>query len=287
LAGRQAETSPNELNGPNTSGEFEAVRLASQCGVAEMEGFLYASEPKVLHALVANPHFGEREAVLLLNRRDLPASVIQDLANLRPILSSYAVRRALTKHPSTPLRIALGQLKFLYLFDLVSVTLQPGVPAEVKRASEELILAQVPKLAVGQRITLAKRGSARLAASLLQGENIQIIRAVLDNPFLTEAALLPVLNRSDCAPKIVEGIASHPKWGLRYDIRLALLRKSSLSVARALAILPGLKPQDAQANVSRPSSHPSSKKVSFESPEGLQYRDLVVPLALQPRPMTD
>ena len=157
------------------------------------------------------------------------------------------MKLALTKHPKTPLRTALEQLKFLYLFDLVSVCLQTGVRAEVKRASEELILTQVPKLAVGQRITLAKRGSARLAASLLKGENLQIIQAVLDNPYLTEVVLLPVLNRPDCSPRIVESIASHPKWGIRYDIRLALLRHSSLSVARALAILPGLKPQDAKA----------------------------------------
>jgi hypothetical protein len=44
----------------------------------------------------------------------------------------------------------------------------------------------------------------------------------------------------------VEAIAAHPKWGLRYDIRMALLRQPSLPVGRALAILPELKPQDAQ-----------------------------------------
>ena len=121
-----------------------------------MSQFLYSSDADVLNALLANPHFGEREALLMLNRRDLPSSVIEGLASLRPILSSYAVKRALTKHPNTPLRTVLGQLKFLYLFDLVSVSLQPGLSAEVKRASEELILAQVHKLAVGQRITLAK-----------------------------------------------------------------------------------------------------------------------------------
>ena len=247
MAARNAGTSPNEPNRIETSGELEAVRVASQCGVDEMAPFLYASEPGVLQALLSNPHFGEREALLLLNRRDLPSSVIQELVSLRPILNSYAVKRALTKHPGTPVRIALAQLKFLYLFDLVTVSLQPGVPSEVKRASEDLILTQLPKLAVGQRITLARRGSARLAASLLKGENIHLIQAVLDNPYLTEAVLLPVLNRSDCAPRIVEAIASHPRWGLRYDIRLALLRNPSLSVARALAILPGLKPQDAQA----------------------------------------
>ena len=260
MATREAETSPNEPNRPDTSSGLEGVRLASQCGAAEMAAFLYASEPTVLHALLANPHFGEREALLLLNRRNLPSSVIQGLAGMQPILNSYAVKRALTKHPNTPLRTALPQLKFLYLFDLVSVSLQPGLLAEVKRATEELILAQVPKLAVGQRITLAKRGSARVAASLLKGENIQIIQAVLDNPYLTEAVLLPVLNRSDCTPRIVEAIASHPRWGLRYDIRLALLRNSSLPLARALAILPGLKPQDAQAMSQDPAVAPQVRR---------------------------
>jgi hypothetical protein len=215
--------------------------------MAAMARFLQATHPEVLQALLVNPHFGEREALLLLNRRDLPSSVIQELASRRSLVNSHAVKLALAKHPKTPLRTALEQLKFLYLFDLVSVCLQPGVLAEVKRTGEESILAQVPKLAIGQRITLAKRGSARLAASLLKGENTRIIQAVLDNPYLTEAVLLPVLNRPDCAPKIVESIAAHPKWGLRYDIRLALLRHSSLTVAQALAILPGLKPKDAQA----------------------------------------
>jgi hypothetical protein len=203
-----------------------------------------------------NPGFGEREALFLLNRKDLPSTVVEELANHRTVTSSYAVKLALTKHPKAPLRTAIEQLKFLYLFDLVSVCLQTGVRAEVKRASEELILAQVSKLAVGQRITLAKRGPARLAASLLKGENLQIIQAVLDNPYLTEAVLLQVLNRPACAPRIVESIASHPKWGLRYDIRLTLLRHSSLSVARALAILPGLKPQDAKATSQDPAVIP-------------------------------
>jgi hypothetical protein len=131
---REAETSPNDQNGPETSSGLEAVRLASQCGAAEMAPFLHALEPAVLRALLTNPHFGEREALLLLNRTDLPSSIIQELPGLRAVFSSYAVKRAMTTHPGTPLRIALAQLKFLYLFDLVSVCVQSGVRAEVKRA---------------------------------------------------------------------------------------------------------------------------------------------------------
>ena len=265
-----AATPPNEQNRPELATRVGIVRFASECSLAEMTPLLDATEPDVLKALLDNPHFGEREALLLLNRRGLPSSVIQHLANKRTIVSNYALKLALTKHPQTPMRIALEQLKFLYLFDLVSVCLQTGVRAEVKRASEELVLAQVPKLAVGQRITLAKRGSGRLAANLLKGENSQIIHAVLDNPSLTEAVLLPVLNRADCCPKIVEAIACHPKWGLRYDIRLGLLRHSSLPLARALAILPGLKPQDAQALSQDPRVVPTVRNYLLNRVKGSQ-----------------
>ena len=258
MAAQEAETPPNEQSNPKPPARVEAKLLAREC--SDMAPFLRATDPDVLKAVVGNPGFGEREALYLLNRRDLPSTVIEELASQRTVASSYAVKLALTKHPKTPLRTALEQLKFLYLFDLVSVCLQTGVRAEVKRASEELILGQVPKLAVGQRITLAKRGPARLAASLLKGENLQIIQAVLDNPYLTEAVLLPVLNRPDCSPRIVEAIATHPKWGLRYDIRLALLRHSSLSVGRALAILPELKPQDAKAISQDPAVIPEIRK---------------------------
>ena len=269
MAAREAETPPNEPGLPEPHAGLERQRLASQCSVAEMTQFLYATDPDVLKRLLGNPQLWRTRSPFLLNRRDLPSTVIQELASLDR-LSSYAVKLALTKHPKTPLRTALEQLKFLYLFDLVSVCLQTGVRAEVKRASEELILAQVPKLAVGQRITLAKRGPARLAASLLKGENLQIIQAVLDNPYLTEAVLLPVLNRPDCSPRIVESIASHPKWGLRYDIRLALLRHSSLSVARALAILPGLKPQDAKAISQDSAVNPEVRKYLSNRLKSLQ-----------------
>jgi hypothetical protein len=100
-----------------------------------------------------------------------------------------------------------------------------------------------------------------------------MIQAVLDNPYLTEAVLLPVLNRPDCPPKIVESIAGHPKWGLRYDVRLGLLRHSSLPLARALAILPGLKPQDAKAISQDPAVIPQVRNY-LESAERLLERHL-------------
>src|SRR5436305_7086318 len=103
---------------------------------------------------------------------------------------SYPQRLAALKNPKTPVHLSLQHLNFLYLFDLVSLCLQPMIPQELKQAAEERIVAQIPKMPIGQRITLARRGPPRIVAQLLIGENLQIILAGLDNPYLTENILL-------------------------------------------------------------------------------------------------
>jgi hypothetical protein len=209
-----------------------------------MRLLLQTGNAKVLLALLGNPDFQEREALILLARKDLSSSIIEEFAGGQLLINSYAVKLALARNPQTPLRIALNNLKFLYLFDLVSISLLPALHSGVKRAAEELILSQISKLTAGQRITLAKRGSARIAASLLIGGNLQAIRAVLDNPYLTESALLRVLSGPGASETVVDAIACHEKWSLRYDIRLALLRQPSVNTTRALHLVHGLRNAD-------------------------------------------
>ena len=157
---------------------------------------------------------------------------------------SYPQRLALLKNPKTPVHLSLQHIKFLHLFDLVSLCLQPVIPQEVKQAAEERIVAQIPKMPIGQRITLARRGPPRILAQLLLGENLQVIQAGLDNPYLTENILSQSLNRNDCPQKVVDSVATHKKWSTRYELRLALLRQSRLSMSHALKFIPDLKSTD-------------------------------------------
>jgi len=157
---------------------------------------------------------------------------------------SYPQRLALLKNPKTPVHLSLQHIKFLHLFDLVSLCLQPVIPQEVKQAAEERIVSQIPKMPIGQRITLARRGPPRILAQLLLGENLQIIQAGLDNPYLTENILSQSLNRNDCPQKVVDSVATHKKWSTRYELRLALLRQSRLSMSHALKFIPDLKSTD-------------------------------------------
>jgi len=126
----------------------------------------------------------------------------------------------------------------------VRITLLPTSSAEIKRMSEERIVAQLPQLPLGQRLTLARRASARVAAGLILQGPEQVAGIALDNPFLTEAQLLKTLSRESLAPEIVVCVAKHEKWRRLVNIRIALLRHRCAPEAHAADLVADLPRRD-------------------------------------------
>src|SRR5437899_12064737 len=96
--------------------------------------------------------------------------------------------------------------------DLVQVAILPGVSAELKRNAEEQLLARLPQLPLGQKITLARRGPARVAGALLADGHAKVIPVALDNPNVTEAQVRKVLSREKLPTALVPG-TSHQRKG--------------------------------------------------------------------------
>jgi hypothetical protein len=136
--------------------------------------------------------------------------------------------------------VGLRLLRDLYLMDLVQFSLSPTVSAELKRHAEEYIVARLPQLPLGQRITLARRGPARVAGALIATGNAQVLEIALDNPRLTEAQVLKVLWHDKLPQVVVLTVANHRKWSQHYNVRLALVRNSSTPLAIVLSYLPQL-----------------------------------------------
>ena len=84
-------------------------------------------------------------------------------------------------------------LRELHLMDLVRISLLPTSSMELRRLADERVLAQLPQLPLGQKLMLARRGSARIAAGLVAHGPEQVARVALDNSFLTESQLLKTL----------------------------------------------------------------------------------------------
>ena len=137
----------------------------------------------------------------------------------------------------------------LYTFDLMKVALSPTVPADVKVAVDDVLISRLKTVTTGERLTLARRASGRVAAALLleveimDGKTIagktvacgtRVMRAALENPRLTEALVINSVLRPGARAALVHAVAQHTKWSCRREIRAALLRTEHLSLARAL-----------------------------------------------------
>src|ERR1700674_135896 len=205
---------------------------------------LYHPESDVLLALLDNPALDETQLCLLLKRKDLPGEVLEEIGRRKPLLRNYQVKRALAFHPRAPRLVSLRLLRDLYLMDLVQLTLLPGIPTELKRNAEDQLVSRLPQLPLGQKITLARRGPARLAGALLAEGHAQIATIALDNAYLTEAQVLKALSREKLPPVVVRAISQHRKWSITYNVRLALVRHPSSPLATVLAYLPELTVSD-------------------------------------------
>jgi len=222
----------------------QVLRLARSASGDELAPLIYHPDPAVLLALLENPAFDDATLCLLLARKDLPAELLEEIGSRKPLLKAYAVKRALLFHPRAPRLICLRLLRDLYLMDLVQFTLSPAVSPELKRHAEEQILARLPQLPLGQKITLARRGPARVAGALLAEGHSQVLPVALDNPYLTEAQVLKVLAREKVSLPVVQALAAHRKWSHAYNVRLALVRSPSAPLATVLAFLPELTVND-------------------------------------------
>lgn len=141
------------------------------------------------------------------------------------------------QHGRTPRHISIPLLRQLFTFDLMQVTLTPSVAADIKRAAEEHILLRVETLSAGEKISLAKRASGRVAAALLQDGDTRVVSPALDNPKLTEALVVRELMKATAPDLLYSLVSEHRKWSCCREVQMALLRseKTPVETARRLA----------------------------------------------------
>jgi hypothetical protein len=210
----------------------------------DLAALLHSDVEEVLLALLKNPALAETDVAVLLARKNLPAGVIEEICKRREWLKTYALKKALACHPHTPRLVSLRLLRELYLMDLVQIALLPGVSAELKRNAEDQLITRLPQLPLGQKITLGRRGPARVAGLLLAEGHLLVVPVALDNSHLTASQILKALAREGVPESVVHAIAQHRKWSCDYNVRLALVRNPATTLATSLSYLPELTVSD-------------------------------------------
>jgi len=203
---------------------------------------VHSSLPEVLIGGAADPALTEDLALVLLRRSDLPAQAVDQLSKNAGLMQSRKVKLAVVEHPRTPRHISIPSVRHLFTFDLMHVALSPAVPADIKIAAEELLINRLERLSPGERLSLARRASGRVAGELLLDSEPRVIHAALENSRLTEAAVIKALMRRDLPAALVAAVCRHSKWSPRREIRVALLRSENTPLARVLEFARSLPP---------------------------------------------
>lgn len=195
----------------------------------------------------------EDEALSLLKNPSLPAEDIERIGRDAALNRSRKVRLAICTHPHTPRYVSIPLIRHLFTFDLMRVALTPAVPADVKIAAEASLINRLETLPEGEKLSLAKRASGRVAAVLLLERETRVMRAALENPRLTEAAIIKAVIRREAPATLISAVCSHSKWSARRDVRIALLRAEKTPLVRALEFSRSLPPQQVREvlNLSR------------------------------------
>jgi len=201
---------------------------------ADLERLVHDSAPEILTAVAADARLTEDLALALLNRSDLPREALEALSKNGQLARLRKVRMGIVVHPRTPRHVSVPTIRHLYTFDLMQVALLPSVPPDVKRAAEEVLISKLASISSGERVTLARRSSGRVAGALLLDKDERILQAALANPQMTEISIVKALKAGHSTELLAPAVARHQKWSYRNDVKAALLGNKDTPSARLI-----------------------------------------------------
>lgn len=173
-------------------------------------------------------------ALAHLKDPNLTPEAVEQISRNAAAMKSRKVRLAVAAHHRAPRRVALRVIRELYTFELMQFALTPVAPADLKHVADELLLGRLASITLGERISLARRSSSAVASGLLLDKEPRVWQTALENPRLTEVAIVKALQKPGSTRAFVEAVSRDAKWSTRLEIRVALLRNAHTPVAKAI-----------------------------------------------------
>lgn len=237
----ESEGQPVEHDRGEPAGRGEAASARSSG-----DGFwASASESELLDALArVGEDLGLDAARAALRNPFATGRVVEALLKIEGLRSNYRWRKDLVWARDTPPAVAMALVPGLYWRDLGQLAREVRVHVRLRRQAEQILLQRLPKLALGERVALARIASPALLAVLRKDPNERVFRALLENARLNEGILLAVAMNSSSSPGILRILARDRRWGARYELRRALVRNPRTPLQEALGLVARLKKVD-------------------------------------------
>lgn len=219
---------------------------------------------EVLRSALKNRNLGEDHLLALLKRRDLSEDLLKTIYQLKLTTESHQLQLALVRNPGTPGTVVLALLPHLHLFELVDLCYLPGVTPDQKFAAERAILQRLPTTELGNKMTVARRATATVVGEILKAGDPPLVEICLASPHLREVSILQFLNGASATAETISMVARHPRWQMRPNLRLAILKNPRTPETWFLHFLPGMRTPDVRNLLASKRLNPSQRKLFEE-----------------------
>jgi hypothetical protein len=216
------------------------LRQALTADKDELFHLLQGQPVEVLLATLRNPALDEQHLLAMLKQRGLPEAIFSAIYAAKRLIESSQIKFALVIHPGTPAHIAATLLPQLTIFDLVKICLIPGASPDHRMAAERGIIQRLPSQPLGNKITLARRGTSAVVEALLREGVPPLVEACLDNPHLKEGSVHQFITASTSTAETISIVARSGRWKGRPNIRLAILKNPRTPAIWFTMFLPNL-----------------------------------------------
>ncbi len=210
----------------NDQDSIKKLQKGITAGSEELFQLVLDPDCDFLHTLLKNPQINEDHLLVLLKRRDLSPELIHSIYKRNQHSLSHRTTLALVKNPATSGTLVRSLLPQLRLFELVDLCYLPGVSPDQKLAAELAIIQRIPTTPLGNKMTLARRGTANIVAELMKEGQPQLFETCLASPRLREAAIYKFLRGATASAETISMVARHSRWNQRPNLRLAILKNS-------------------------------------------------------------
>lgn len=194
----------------------------------------------------------EDEALAVLENPFATPQICGLIAQQTRLTAFYAVRVRLVAHRQTPQAHAVKLVHYLYWFDLLRLSIDMKVPAQVRRAIDTQLVNRADKLALGERIASARRCGTALIKAFLFDPDPRVFESLLMNKRLREDDLIVLASSTRATPEQLRLLADDRKWSFRYALRLALAMNPNTPRSVAASQLRYLRRNDLRSIHSNP-----------------------------------
>jgi hypothetical protein len=222
----------------------ESMKSVLNASAEELWRLLRGQHPEVMSAATLNRNLTEEMAVFIARSKRVSMEVMGFLANDVRFKDSYKLKLAICKNPKTPQKVTLSLLKFIKVFDIAEISRNQQISISLRQKIEYILAERIPALPSGVKTALAKRASSNIIMAIIDRSDDNVISVCLDSPVLTEGHIHTLINRPTTKGSVIQMIAQHKKWSLRYSVKFALIRNFHTSMTSVTKFIRAMKIMD-------------------------------------------